>query len=1252
MMASQDVIELGSSEDEAEPSVKKMKPIPNAMVQFPIKIQGVKNSCLKLPNVKLPNVKIPGVTIKPAKTNIHQVSQQLSEKNVTITKITKCINYPQNRNKIIKVKPVQKVTISKPPASSMQKRNSINPFNIMGKLSSHIAINKVPMTSNVNKNPIRIRSHNTLNNLPSSVTVKRTIPNMKRTATMNVINPVQKKMKVNLGLETSIGKVLTVELDDDDTCSTTNVAPQWYIRPEDDTAAKMEEKNNKEPDKSEMVEITIEDSPIKPCTKKTEEVTSVLSVIIEDSPIKSITDEKTASSRNSDCKSVPHSKKKLEYPTNIQSGAERIEIEISPIVDGAQLPIAKDNYNKELDTVIEIEESPLKVDASITSTPKKEEKLQLTTAKTVKYLQEDDRLAEFNPIYREFIKLCFQLEDSEDMKKIVEKKIMSYYRQVSKEYTDSECFTDMVSSKILSMKAGPEKMYLYIKDVVDDLNWQRKLIKTQVSKDVQDKNLVADNDDKEKIGETEYDSKRQRQIRRLEKTLKKLHRAIQKLETQEVDFDDDEDSVYLLTERYKERLVKVHAKFCQLTNTKMPSEPHVPIDARPGRPAGPAKRLEKWINKKVPIGTPLPFPDFHDVLRCVREANEEEHLGWNEVDIMEEARDLFTRCGKTLQRRRQENEWRLAASRISTVVDPADNSDELKQLLEENKRMAAKKESEVLNKYADRQSQLKLEAEEIGDKEAEESPVETDEEEPVVVLPLVNKEERKRRLKRLLEEKSSKANQEEECLVAKSNEQDNNSEVENKNIYNEDGKINTECDMSSNHKSESNAHINQLIEDTKQSDDTSKADIENQNLSKDDLVQSNLQQKAIDDENHQTSKDKGEIHFLSDNSNNLESDIDELHLLQKLYSENEAPSSSPESSDSESAIAISDTLSSSAEDNNREYDVISIENSTYSESEARNDEICKNDENIDTISTVSNFKADNAYVEDFEIECSTDGVHKKNITTNNYEYNESIEDILLASSDDEKENDEFKSERANDTVVHDHGQNMQEDTKSVESVTIVSEKDYDENESKKDELENDKPKSQKIGDVMNQGHGQGSKQDCNLIQEDARSVDSVTVISLKGDDENESINGDPEYYTSKSEKEGDPIAQEHIHNITRDCNSIQEDTRSIESVTVISEKDDDNENLNSETRSTVVCDKEIMHESCNDIQDNSNLNIKLFEVPDSRDKLKKTIITEIDDINKQTVNDVYIEPAHCNLSSKLDLECKSNKENIKLDTHD
>lgn len=62
------------------------------------------------------------------------------------------------------------------------------------------------------------------------------------------------------------------------------------------------------------------------------------------------------------------------------------------------------------------------------------------------------------------------------------------------------------------------------------------------------------------------------------------------------------------------------------------------------------------------------------------------------------ARDLFIRCGKKLQRRRQENEWRLAVSRISVDIDPAEQNAELQKKLAENKRVATKKETEVFNK--------------------------------------------------------------------------------------------------------------------------------------------------------------------------------------------------------------------------------------------------------------------------------------------------------------------------------------------------------------------------------------------------------------------------------------------------------------------------------------------------------------------------------------------------------------------------
>lgn len=62
------------------------------------------------------------------------------------------------------------------------------------------------------------------------------------------------------------------------------------------------------------------------------------------------------------------------------------------------------------------------------------------------------------------------------------------------------------------------------------------------------------------------------------------------------------------------------------------------------------------------------------------------------------ARDLFTRCGKKLQRRRQENEWRIAVSRISVDIDPAEQNDQLQKKLAENKQVATKKETDVYNK--------------------------------------------------------------------------------------------------------------------------------------------------------------------------------------------------------------------------------------------------------------------------------------------------------------------------------------------------------------------------------------------------------------------------------------------------------------------------------------------------------------------------------------------------------------------------
>ncbi|XP_048006491.1 uncharacterized protein LOC125241854 [Leguminivora glycinivorella] len=864
-------------------------------------------------------------------------------------------------------------------------------------------------------------------------------PVLPKTIPTRAVNPkTMPKQRTNLGKKRKLEVVQTVELDDDD-ASTSSKSPQWYVRPEeqieipveddilpqDEAAPSQEDTNNKEPEVPKYIEITIEDSPVKPAKmKRTRELSTEKVIMIDDSPNKGtiVNDEVGECSDNEvdTAKKVPHSKKRLDYPHELETIEElrTLEIEIEPMnlddsINSNDLnPKDSDKSNskasKESNTKVNKEASKkvnrssnTKVNNDSNSKASKDSKIVSLTPEIMEtdetsveiaqnkqgsvsvrqiksmQLKQNTKVApkkdvglpsEFHPIYQNFISLCIQLENSNDMEKIIEKKIKPYYRQAPKEYTESEEFLDMVSSKITAMEAAPEKMYLYIKDIVDELNLQRKYMKQVPVEEPRSKDVDKDSFLYGK--ENELDPNKQRQIRKLEKTLKKLNRAIQKLEAQEVDFDDEEDSVYLLTEKYKERMVRVHAKFCQLTNTKLPSQPRIVIDPRPGLSAAPAKRLEAWINKKNTVT----FPDFHDVLRCVREANEIDKLGWNEAFIMEEARDLFVRCGRKLQRRRQENEWRLATSRITANVDPAEQSDELKKQLEANRRLASTKETEVFDKFCDRQSQLKLEAEEIDDKDAEESPVESEEEDNEDDSSLESKQRRKDRLRRLLQEQSKK-------------------NIPNK-IQPDDNTKTEDDPLTQNEESDGKKEEKEEIE--------SKFD-------------------AVNEED--------KIQTLSDDSNEIGSDMDELHLLQKLHSDCEIRTVSS-SSDSETPIAISDTLDSSSDNeqptNQQPTDVISIENSSYSD-----------DSDADKKDPLSDNKKYTVASEDLmeeskEIECSSSSVVK------NTHLADAVIENMVISDDGSNLDDNTNSGKSDNSskVSLQEGQIFDKDSVTSESVEL------------------------------------------------------------------------------------------------------------------------------------------------------------------------------------------------------------------------
>lgn len=318
-------------------------------------------------------------------------------------------------------------------------------------------------------------------------------------------------------------------------------------------------------------------------------------------------------------------------------------------------------------------------------------------------------------------------------------------------------------------------------------------------------------------------------------------------------------------------------------------------------------------------------------------------------------------------------------------------------------------------RFADRQNQLKLEAEEIGDKEAEESPVESEEDEANdESVSLENKEKRKERLKRLLHERSKRSS------VGKENEPT------------EESKLN-----------EGDANITQTNNEERIIKE-SETDIKEKKEDSDKILETS----ANDDKN---TLNVAETLSVSDDSTNLESDIDELHLLQKLHSGDEAQTSTLESSDYDSPIAISDSLESGS-DNNKQSDVISIENSSYSESEVDKMDkmLLKNTEN--TLLKVSDSKpnketiaVDHAGMETectntaietemsnavMNIQCLAACTQKPHKKSNNEEYTDAVEDILLASSDDENSGSQ---ESATDGVCI----NLRDDLISIDETTIV-----------------------------------------------------------------------------------------------------------------------------------------------------------------------------------------------------------------------
>jgi len=282
------------------------------------------------------------------------------------------------------------------------------------------------------------------------------------------------------------------------------------------------------------------------------------------------------------------------------------------------------------------------------------EKTQLVVKekKKISYISQD--------VFPLFISLCLQKcpkDDKTDMEKIVDK-LKRRYENLDPIYARSENFVAFLNEKRKAIMSNGKKIYIYIEEVMNEM--KKKIKKNSqasqfneiydaipstsyATSNVPINNVESDDDDNEDDdNEENANLKIKRKIKVVLHAMKKCEAVIKKLEEEEVDFNDENDSNYIKVERYKRRMVELYNKLCELTgeNTDAGRVYLRPKHLNVTRIVAVDQAITNFINSKITrrnqmkkIGTltnDLIFPDYRDILECVNRCNEKKNLGLDE----------------------------------------------------------------------------------------------------------------------------------------------------------------------------------------------------------------------------------------------------------------------------------------------------------------------------------------------------------------------------------------------------------------------------------------------------------------------------------------------------------------------------------------------------------------------------------------------------------------------------------------------
>lgn len=224
------------------------------------------------------------------------------------------------------------------------------------------------------------------------------------------------------------------------------------------------------------------------------------------------------------------------------------------------------------------------------------------------------------------IEACRIADSSDDMELLIKKKLTRYYHKVHPDFVNSKSFSKTALSVAAEITANPSLVYLKLTGILEELNIRRKSGQTVVS-----------NEDVTSTG----NAKKDLQIKRLNKALYVLKKKIAQLDEADVDLQDDENSTYLLVERFKKRACEIYEKICDITGESKHAHRLVrkPIVFQGTSYPQFNKTIQTFVNRS------RVFPDLFDVLRCLEHCNTQYEFRLSKDEVKRIGKFVFLEMG-------------------------------------------------------------------------------------------------------------------------------------------------------------------------------------------------------------------------------------------------------------------------------------------------------------------------------------------------------------------------------------------------------------------------------------------------------------------------------------------------------------------------------------------------------------------------------------------------------------------------------